>query len=105
MERKTVRINRLDCWHSNELIYQANGEADESLYVYVHFRGGRLSVWAGPVPFNDAPADCGEWVIEAEPHHEGRPETITRAILAGWTKGRIEWPDRIEGYHNEAESR
>ena len=95
-----IRIIRLDCWHANWLIYQADGETDDGRVVFVHFRGGRFNVWVGDGPIDDRSSN-GEWIIEAESHPEGRPDTITRATLAAWTIGRIEWPDKIDGYHNE----
>ena len=95
-----LRVASLDCWNANELIYQADGRTDDGRHVYVHFRGGRFSVWVGHGPIED-PASVGDFVIDGEDHPEGEPDKITRATLQGWTEGRIEWPARIDGYHNE----
>jgi len=98
-----VVVASLDCWHANELIYQADGRLDDGRHCYVHFRGDRFSVWVGERPVDDHDDNPGEWIIEAERHPEGDPSKITRATLEAWSGGRIEWPARIDGYHNEPE--
>lgn len=104
MDAEPVRVARLDCWHANEVIYQATGETDDGRHVYVHSRGGRFSVWVGPVPFLEAPLDAGAWLYDGEPCRPPcPPEAITRGVLASWTAGRVEWPGRIDGFHNEPE--
>ncbi len=97
-----IKVESLDCWHANELIYQADGRLDDGGFCYVHYRGGRFSVWVGPDPFDAAPGE-GSWVFEGEPRGPISPSTITRGVLDAWSQGRIEWPARIDGYHNEPE--
>lgn len=98
-----IRVTSLDCWHANELIYQADGRTDDGKYVYVHYRGGRFSVWVGDRLIEDITIPIpGDWVIDGRPIDPPvSPSTITRATLAAWTHGVIAWPERIDGYSNE----
>jgi hypothetical protein len=95
-----IRVVRLECWHANELIYQADGETEDGRHVFVHFRPGRFSVWVGDGPIDDL-SSTGEFVIDGEDRPGATPDTLTRATIAEWTRGRFEWPARIDGYHNE----
>lgn len=100
---KPIKVVSLDCWHANQLIYQADGRLDDGRHCYVHYRGDRFSVWVGDVPFAECGQYEGDWIFHADPRGPVSPSTITRATLASWTGDRIEWPGRIDGYHNEAE--
>lgn len=94
-----IRIVSLDCWHANELIYQAEGETDDHRHVYVRYRRPWFSVGVHADP-DEAPG-VDTFASDAHPDHD--PSTITLATLAAWTAGSgIEWAlDRITGFDNE----
>lgn len=97
MDTTPIRVARLECWHANELIYQANGTTDDGRYVFVRYRRPYFSVWVGRT--EDDPE--GDDVLATDAHPDHDPSTITRATLREWCGGLIEWPERIDGYHNE----
>lgn len=95
-----IRIVSLDCWHANELIYQASGETDDKRSVFVRYRRPWFSVGVG-LTEDDA---VGEDVFASDSHPDHDPSTINLATLKAWTTEAdpaIEWPDHIEGYANE----
>lgn len=93
-----IRIVDLDCWHANEIIYQAEGHTDDGRCVYVRYRRPYFSVGVGDTP--DAAAGSDDFVTDAHP--DADPSRITLATLEAWTEAQgIEWPGRITGYHNE----
>lgn len=97
-----IRIVNLDCWHSNSLIYQAEGFTDDGKCVYVRYRRPYFSVGLG---FNaDEAAGNDVFVSDAHPDHD--PSTINLATIREWTaegEPRITWPDHIDGFANEPE--
>lgn len=96
-----VRVSRLDCWHANEIIYQADGETDDGRYIHVRYRRPYFSVGVG-VTRDEAVGDA-TFITDAHPDHD--PSTITRAILQEWCGDRFIWPDRIDGFDNEPDAR
>lgn len=99
-----IRITRLDCWHANQLIYQADGETDDGRSVYVRYRHPWLTCGVGPTPDEAAGADTAAVRIKLDParitlatlrKHLGRSTPIDGSAAV------IEWPDRIDGFHNE----
>lgn len=97
IETEPLRVVRLDCWHANNLIYQATGETADGRVVYVRYRRPWFSVGVGAT--EDEAAGNDVFTSDARPDHD--PSTITRATLAEWTGPAVEWPTRIDGYHNE----
>jgi len=97
-----IRIVSLDCWHSNELIYQATGSTADGMVAHVHYRGGRHAVWFTAEDTDASPVLRDFFVKHAAAHD---PSTIRLADLKAWTAAQ-EWPiewalDRITGYGNE----
>lgn len=93
-----IRIIELDCWHANEVIYQAEGRTDDGRFVYVRYRRPWFSVGLGDTP--DDAAGNDSFATDVHPDHD--PSTINLATLKAWTEGQgIAWPDRITGYANE----
>lgn len=97
MAARPIRVVRLNCWHANEIIYQATGETDDGRIVYVRYRRPWFSVGVGDTEDEASAAD--DIITDAYPDVD--PSTITRATLATWTGESVEWPGRIDGYHNE----
>jgi hypothetical protein len=102
-QAKPIRIVRLDCWHANCLIYQADGETDDGRHVYVRYRRPYFSVGVGDTPDDAAGADT----FRTDAHPDHWPCTITRATLQAWTSEGLEepaftWPERVDGYSNES---
>jgi hypothetical protein len=95
-----IRITSLDCWHANEIIYQAEGMTADGRAVYVRYRRPWFSVGVG----FDADEAVGNDVFTSDARPDHDPSTINLATLKAWTEGsdpRIEWPDHIDGYANE----
>jgi hypothetical protein len=92
-----IHVVSLDCWHSNRIIYQAEGFTDDGRCVYVRYRRPYFSVGIGHTP-DDA---CGDetFVTDAHPDHD--PSRINLQTLKAWTEGRFSWPNHIDGYSNE----
>jgi hypothetical protein len=98
VSERTTRIVELDCWHSNEIIYQAEGRTDDGRFVYVRYRRPHFSVGVGDTPGDAAGAD--DFVTDVHP--DADPSRINLATLKAWTEGQgIEWPDCIAGFSNE----
>lgn len=94
-EEGPVEVASLDCWHANEIIYQAEGFAVDGRAVYVRYRRPYFSVGLGATPDEACGADTFVKRID-----DFDPGSITRAVLSEWSEGRFIWPC-IDGYHNE----
>ena len=93
-----TRIVSLDCWHANQLIYQADGHTDDGRIVYVRYRSPWFSVGVGATA-DDA---AGNDIFATDAHPDHNPSTINLATLKAWTEGTgITWPERITGYAND----
>jgi hypothetical protein len=95
-----IRIVRLECWHSNSIIYQADGETDDKRAVYVRFRGAWFTIGVG-LTEDEA---VGNDVFATDAHPDADPGSITLATLKAWTAEEapwIIWPDHIDGFNNE----
>jgi hypothetical protein len=98
LDDRPIRIVELDCFHSNYLIYQAEGRTSDGRGAFVRYRRPWFSVGVGETV--DAAAGSDTFVTDAHPDHD--PSRINLATLKAWTEGQgIEWPDRIGGYANE----
>lgn len=97
-----IDIISIDCWHANELIYQADGETDDGRHIYIRYRRPYFSLGIGFTP-DEAP---GNDVIATDAHPDHDPSTITLTTLRAWANEarpdlRIVWPDHIDGFSNE----
>jgi hypothetical protein len=96
-----IRIVSLDCWHSNEILYQAEGRTDDGRHAYVRYRRPWFSVGVHADP-DEAPG-VDTFVTDAHPDHD--PSTIRLRDLKAWTAEGgtdIVWAlDRITGFDNE----
>lgn len=95
---KRIIITELECWHANQIIYQATGRTDDGGHVYVRYRRPWFSVGVGGTDEDAVGADT--IVTDAHPDHD--PTTISIETLRAWTQGaepEIIWPDRIRGYN------
>jgi hypothetical protein len=99
MGDSAIRIVDLDCWHSNCIIYQAEGHTADGRHVFIRYRRPYFSVGVGDTPGDAAGAD--DFVTDVHP--DADPSRINLATLKAWTEGQgIEWPDCITGFSNEA---
>lgn len=91
-----IRITELDCWHANEIIYQADGRTHDGRHVYVRYRRPWFSV--GVADTADEAAGADTFVSGDHPDHD--PSTINVETLREWCGDQFEWPEEITGYAN-----